>query len=240
MPSNPAQLRSGIHSKSHQTTAFKPQIAWLLLLLTLCASWAHSEISVRLSQAYIEQLGQRYGAQAQLRLQAWQTLMNDLANASEQEKLRQVNDFFNQVRFLDDIDHWKQKDYWATPLEFLISNGGDCEDFSIAKYFTLKELGVDISKLSIAYVKALRLNQAHMVLTYYETPSAMPVVLDNLIGEIKPANQRNDLQHVYSFNGDNLWLSKKGRRTTLVGTSDRLEPWVKLQSRLENNHVNVK
>jgi predicted transglutaminase-like cysteine proteinase len=157
----------------------------------------------------------------------------------EKEKLKQVNDFFNQVRFLDDIKHWGKKDYWATPVEFLISNGGDCEDFSIAKYYTLKEVGVDMDKLSISYVKALKLNQAHMVLTYYEKPSAMPVVLDNLIPEIKPASQRTDLLHVYSFNGDNLWLSKKGRRTTLVGTSDRLGPWVQLKSRLENNRVNV-
>lgn len=93
--------------------------------------------------------------------------------------------------------------------------------------------------MSIAYVKALELNQAHMVLTYYDTPSSVPLVLDNLIADIKPASQRPDLLHVYSFNGDNLWLSKKGRRAQLVGTSERLGPWVKLQSRLENKHVNV-
>nr|WP_293267621.1 transglutaminase-like cysteine peptidase [Neptunomonas sp.] len=201
--------------------------------------FALSDISIRLNNAYIQKLGQKYGPQAKLRLQAWQTLITDIANLPESEKLAQVNDFFNQVRFLDDIDHWGKKDYWATPVEFLISNGGDCEDFSIAKYYTLKEVGVDVSKLSISYVKALKLNQAHMVLTYYKKPSAMPVVLDNLIPEIKPASQRTDLLHVYSFNGDNLWLSKKGRRTTLVGTSDRLGPWVKLKSRIENNRVNV-
>ncbi|WP_306460955.1 transglutaminase-like cysteine peptidase [Neptunomonas phycophila] len=200
---------------------------------------AVSDISVKLTTAYINQLGNEYGEEAKRRLIAWQNLIKESADLPEKEKLARVNNFFNQVRFLDDIDHWKQKDYWATPLEFLISNGGDCEDFSIAKYYTLRELGVDIDKMSIAYVKALELNQAHMVLTYYDTPSSVPLVLDNLIADIKPASQRPDLLHVYSFNGDNLWLSKKGRRAQLVGTSERLGPWVKLQSRLENKHVNV-
>ncbi len=238
----------GVQSKRISTTdnkrlrSFKiNRVGYLLVaLFSLTLSlFAFSEISVRLNNAYIEQLGQKYGAQAKLRLQAWQNLMLEIADKSEKEKLKQVNDFFNQVRFIDDSIHWGQKDYWATPVEFLISNGGDCEDFSIAKYYTLKEVGVDMSKLSISYVKALKLNQAHMVLTYYEKPTSMPVVLDNLIAEIKPASQRTDLLHVYSFNGDNLWLSKKGRRTTLVGTSDRLGPWVKLKSRLKNNRVNV-
>lgn len=200
---------------------------------------AVSDISVKLTTAYINQLGNEYGEEAKRRLIAWQNLIKESADLPEKEKLARVNNFFNQVRFLDDIDHWKQKDYWATPLEFLISNGGDCEDFSIAKYYTLRELGVDIDKMSIAYVKALELNQAHMVLTYYDTPSSVALVLDNLIADIKPASQRPDLLHVYSFNGDNLWLSKKGRRAQLVGTSERLGPWVKLQSRLENKHVNV-
>ncbi|MFC6673580.1 transglutaminase-like cysteine peptidase [Marinobacterium aestuariivivens] len=117
-------------------------------------------------------------------------------------------------------------------MEFLVSNGGDCEDFSIAKYYTLRELGVPIEKMSIAYVKALELNQAHMVLTYYEAPDRIPLVLDNLTPDISTADQRRDLQHVYSFNGDNLWLSKKGRRADLVGASDRLKPWVQVQSRI--------
>ncbi|BBB29226.1 transglutaminase-like cysteine peptidase [Neptunomonas japonica] len=224
-------------SKSSKANSFV--YAFITLVCLTTSMFALSEISIRLSNAYIHKLGDKYGAKAELRLQAWQNLIAEIVDMPEKEKLRQVNDFFNQVRFLDDIKHWGKKDYWATPVEFLISNGGDCEDFSIAKYYTLKEVGVDITKLSISYVKALELNQAHMVLTYYESPSAIPVVLDNLIPEIKPASQRTDLLHVYSFNGDNLWLSKKGRRTTLVGTSDRLGPWVQLKSRLENNRVNV-
>ena len=192
-----------------------------------------SEPGVNLSASFIKQMGQKYGKRAQLRLKRWQKLMKDLRGKNEQTQLKEVNDFFNKVRFIDDIRHWKKKDYWATPVEFLVTNGGDCEDFTIAKYYTLKSLGVDIAKLSIAYVKALDYNQAHMVLTYYKTPRSEPVVLDNLIPQIKKASKRKDLLHVYSFNGDNLWISKKGRRAKLVGSSDRLGPWVKLQKKLK-------
>ncbi|MBV0931961.1 transglutaminase-like cysteine peptidase [Marinobacterium weihaiense] len=194
---------------------------------------------LRLSEQQISRYGQLYGEAAAKRLAAWQALLQDAANLPEPQKLDAVNRFFNQVRFIDDIDHWGKEDYWATPAEFLISNGGDCEDFSIAKYYTLRALGVADERMSLAYVKSLELNQAHMVLTYYASPEAMPVVLDNLIGEIRPADKRPDLLHVYTFNGDNLWLSKKGRRAELVGTSDRLKPWTSVQSRVENNSVNL-
>ena len=222
-----------------------PTLLWNLsllffLLATTYSIMADSALDVRMSSAEIKQLGDKYGEMAERRLKAWQQLMVEIADQSEDEKLFRVNRFFNQLQFVDDIIHWKKSDYWASPVEFLISNGGDCEDFSIAKYYTLRQVGVPIEKLSIAYVKALRLNQAHMVLTYYPSPSATPLILDNLIPEIKPASRRPDLAHVYSFNGDNLWLSKKGRRSTLVGTSDQLKPWVQLRSRMENQDINLK
>ncbi len=196
--------------------------------------------SIQLSKADLERLGNTYGEKAKRRLEVWQNLLTELANEDEEYKLERVNDFFNRVRFIDDLTHWKKKDYWATPVEFLISNGGDCEDFSIAKYYTLKELGVSVDKLNLAYVKALDYNQAHMVLTYYAKPNSIPMVLDNINKKILPASKRPDLLHVYSFNGDKLWLSKMGRRTTLVGTSDRVKPWVKLQSQIKNKDINLR
>ncbi|WP_420554168.1 transglutaminase-like cysteine peptidase [Neptuniibacter marinus] len=229
-----------IDKRSFSNQCHLSLLAFMLALSCLIFIQVGADESIRLSQADIEKLGKQYGAKAQRRLEIWQELLITLANESEQDKLEQVNDFFNQVRFLDDIKHWKKKDYWATPVEFLITNGGDCEDFSIAKYYTLKELGVPVEKMNLAYVKALEYNQAHMVLTYYPKQSAIPLVLDNINGTILPASKRPDLLHVYSFNGDKLWISKMGRRTTLVGTSDRLKPWVKLQSRIENKDINLR
>jgi predicted transglutaminase-like cysteine proteinase len=94
----------------------------------------------------------------------------------------------------------------------------------LAKYFTLRRLGVPSDRMRITYVKALRLNQAHMVLTYYPTPAADPLVLDNIDGIIRPASQRNDLLPVYAFNAEGLFLPGVGggKRS---GDSKRLSRW---------------
>ena len=113
---------------------------------------------------------------------------------SERQKLELVNDFMNRTPFKTDQEHWGKVDYWATPVEFLSTNGGDCEDFSIAKYFTLRALGVADDKLQITYVKETRVyNEAHMVLAYFATPDAEPLILDNINKTIQPASNRGDL-----------------------------------------------
>ncbi len=138
----------------------------------------------------------------------WQQLLENARNGAESEKLRKTNDFFNRrIGFDDDITVWGQADYWATPLETIGRGRADCEDFSIAKYFTLLNMGVPLAKLRLVYVKA-SLNgslQAHMVLAYYASPSSDPLVLDNLITDIRPASQRSDLFPIFSFNGAGLW-----------------------------------
>ena len=186
------------------------------------------------SQQEIQNAVQKYGLFAGRRLQAWQQLVDDNINQPEATQLKNVNDFFNEVRFIDDIDHWKQKDYWATPVEMLSTDAGDCEDYTIAKYFTLKALGVSEKKLYLTYVKAIRLNQAHMVLTYFKTPKSIPLVLDNINKKILKATKRNDLVPVYSFNGDGLWLAKqRGKGRSVSGGTKRLKAWNNLLERLK-------
>src|SRR5690606_1874687 len=107
--------------------------------------------------------------------------------------------------------------------------GADCEDFSVAKYFLLKELGVPVSRLRLIYVKAIKLNQAHMVMAYYATPSAEPLVLDNLEDSVRPASQRTDLVPVYSFNDEEVWVEAKGK----IGSPRQIRNWSSLLERLE-------
>nr|WP_241492064.1 transglutaminase-like cysteine peptidase [Pseudomonas sp. TTU2014-080ASC] len=157
----------------------------------------------------IQNAEKRYGSlgPGKDRILAWEEQIKANLTSSEREKLNDINRFFNrQVRFSDDINVWRQNDYWATPVEMLTKGAGDCEDYSIAKYFTLRRLGIPSEKLRITYVKALNYNQAHMVLTYYATPTSEPLVLDNLINDILPASQRKDLLPVYSFNAEGLYL----------------------------------
>ncbi len=204
--------------------------------------WRHLIFAVVLGgdvivgKALIDSARELYGGAGAQRLIHWQNLLNYSQDLSEAQKLVEVNDFFNRMRFVRDIDHWGEEDFWATPVEFLASGAGDCEDYSIAKYFTLRELGVPDDKLRITYVKAVTLDQAHMVLSYFASPGAEPLILDNLVSEIRPASNRRDLEPVYNFNGDGLWLSRKRGEGVLVGQSGEIKTWTELRQRLQQSN----
>jgi predicted transglutaminase-like cysteine proteinase len=170
----------------------------------------------------------RYGAlgSADGRLQAWGQLLQNTGKQSEQQKLDTVNRFFNQqLAFKDDLVVWGQVDYWATPVEALVKGAGDCEDFALAKYFSLRELGVPAERLRITYVKSLKLNQAHMVLSYYINDSSDPLVLDSLTNDIVPATQRRDLLPVYAFNAEGLFLIDPFTGEIRRGDPKQLSRW---------------
>ncbi|MDP4529687.1 transglutaminase-like cysteine peptidase [Alkalimonas delamerensis] len=198
----------------------------LLLLATGCLLWADPQ-----QQQALSYLRANFDEQAVRRYHAWRQLIDQQQETSAMEQLEAVNRFFNLFQFMDDSVLWGQEDYWATPLEFIGMGAGDCEDFSIAKYFTLLEMGFDSQKLRLVYVKAVQLNQFHMVLAYYETPSAVPLILDNLDGAIRPATQRPDLVPVFSFNGQQLWLNRQRGRAEAIGSPERLPQWVELLER---------
>lgn len=220
---------------------FSPhQLPVLKLAVVLCSCLLASSVTATLeiSSTLLQSIEKQYGLAAKSRVMDWQKLMQTGKTLAELDKLKQVNDFFNEkVAFVDDIIHWHVNDYWATPLESLVTGAGDCEDFSIAKYFTLIELGVDENKMRITYVKAYKLDQAHMVLTYFPQPRAVPLVLDNLIPNIELATHRTDLLPVYSFNGTGLWIAKDRGAGKRVGGSDRLSLWTELKQRMLENHL---
>jgi len=212
----------------------KKTLFWsLLLLLVVPGSQVLTKEAFVISEQTMSRMTQRFGTDARKRLLAWQNLIQT-AEGSDRVKLEKVNRFMNTMPFIDDAIHWGQDDYWATPMEFIASNGGDCEDFAIAKFFTLIKLGIPEDRLTLTYVKALRLNQAHMVLTYYPAPGAEPLVLDNLVGAILPSSQRTDLLPVYSMNGSGLWLAKQRGKGQLIGGSDRLKRWNDLLDRMSD------
>lgn len=183
----------------------------------------------QIQQAFIA----RFGQDRMPLLQAWQQMLGEGKKANEADKLKRVNDFFNRrIAFDDDMSIWGQSDYWATPTELIGQGRGDCEDFSIAKYYSLIDLGVPINKLRLVYVKAAQNTpdgiflQAHMVLAYYATPNADPLVLDNLNQQILPASRRSDLSPVFSFNSAGLWQG-----TGNNASKSNLSRWQDLQAR---------
>jgi predicted transglutaminase-like cysteine proteinase len=186
-----------------------------------------TSVSPRLVEVY----SKRFGPAARARLEAWKRDAAERKRSPTVEAalLNDVNRMLNRVPFVDDAIHWREEDYWATPAESIGSNGADCEDFTIAKYFLLKELGVPIARLRLTYVKSLKLNQAHMVLAYYARPDAEPLVLDNLEDTVRPASQRRDLVPVYSFNDEEVWIELRGRS----GSPQQLRNWRALVERLD-------
>jgi predicted transglutaminase-like cysteine proteinase len=198
---------------------------WLCLaLLCIAQGWA---LALDFS-ALESQLLARFGPARIGLLRDWRQMLEN-PPAGENGKLEAVNAFFNRnIQFDDDLNVWGQSDYWATPLETIGKGRGDCEDFALAKYYSLLSMGVPMARLRLIYVKAHQGQrvQAHMVLAYYPTPGATPLVLDNLDPRIKPANQRPDLTPVFSFNGEGLWQGTGNR-----ASSSQFSRWQDLQLR---------
>jgi predicted transglutaminase-like cysteine proteinase len=179
----------------------------------------------------------RFGGNAQSFID-WQRLLQDSRELTVADKLRRVNEFFNRrVQFLSDDEVWGQGDYWATPMETLARGKGDCEDFTIAKYFTLLTLNIPVDQLRLIYVKARiggpasSIVQAHMVLAYYPSPDAEPLVLDNLITDIRPATRRPDLQPVFSFNSQGIFNGVDANAPPGAGGVGQLSRWSELLRR---------
>jgi len=159
---------------------------------------------------------QQHGSRALDGARVLQGLLQSTGDLDDEGKLRALNEFFNRrILSKEDIETWGQVDHWASPLELLEKGAGDCEDFAIAKYFSLVAQGMPVRKLRLVYVRAQLGGpggpvQAHMVLAYYALPDAEPLILDNLITEVRPASRRPDLSPVFSFNGEGLWQGVGG------------------------------
>jgi predicted transglutaminase-like cysteine proteinase len=183
-------------------------------------------------------LTQRWGSAPTAKFNAWRAVVQAGMVATDVERIKRVNTFFNQqLQFVEDSVAWSQSDYWATPMESLGRGAGDCEDFSIAKYFTLLQTGVPSEKLRLIYVRAktgsaeAAPTQAHMVLAYYAQPDAEPLILDNLIPDIRPASRRPDLVPVFSFNSAGVFAGIGGGESAAAGGTGRLSRWEDLLRR---------
>lgn len=206
----------------------------MFLLVTTVSNCTMGTQRVHLSKERAKEIEKKYGPFAVARIEAAISLTKKIDTLSEEKKLDEVNRFVNKVRFTSDKDAWGKKDYWAKPVEFLGRDKGDCEDFVITKYFMLRKSGVPEEKLFFTYVKALKLNQAHMVLSYYKTPKSIPLVLDNLNYKVLRASKRNDLAYVYSFNAKELYLNRQKSLGKIVpGGRDKNKKWAEFLDKIE-------
>lgn len=185
----------------------------------------------------LKRVTRTYGKFANNRFIYMNKALEKLKNSSTQEKLEGVNDFFNGVRYASDIKTYKKKDYWATPWEFLGRDAGDCEDYVIAKYYALRYLGIDSKRLFFTYVKSTRFKASHMVLTYFETPTSVPLVLDNTNFKIFPATKRKDLIPIYNFNGESLYKARKKGHGVELKNQKSHKKWDQLMINMKRNKI---
>ncbi len=208
----------------------------LLLLLIVFFTNIQAYKKSYLSQKQLNKISSKYGQKALTRVKAWNDMMQSIQDKKILQKLKKVNDFFNKIRYKTDSKHWRKKDYWATPFEFMGTGAGDCEDYAIAKYFSLRKLGVKENKLRITYVtykrRGTKYDQAHMVLTYFHKPNSTPIVLDNINKKLKLATKRKDLKPIYSFNAGGLWQAKNRGKTQKKVGKNNLKNWKSLMSRI--------
>lgn len=154
--------------------------------------------------------------------QAMDGLKNNIQSLRGQSILQMaagVNEIVNRVPYVNDITLYGKTDYWATPVEFM-KNGGDCEDFAITKYVSLRALGVPEERMRIMILQDLQKNIPHAVLIVY-TESG-PMVLDNQIKTITHVDRITHYKPIFSINREAWWLhTKPGKDVTVVASASR-------------------
>ncbi len=189
-----------------------------LLFFFILSSHLNAEL---ITQKLIADADKKYKMFAKNRFIAInQELLTELKGASDIKKLNVVNRWTNYIKYSSDKKVYGVSDYWATLYEFVGKGMGDCEDYTIAKYYILKELGVDPKRMKFAYViyKNRRGKKiSHMVLAYLKVPKPKSkddiLILDNTNRLVLPASKRPDLVKVIKMiNGDTGAKSKKWKK----------------------------
>ncbi len=135
----------------------------------------------------------------------WTRFLAGLRGRDRQSQIAAVNDYMNRKRYIIDPHNYGVIDYWATPGQFLRRNG-DCEDYAIAKYMSLRALGFDARSLRIVVLRDLNLRIAHAILVVYHRGEAL--VLDNQVNSVVPARAIRHYRPIYSLNEHNWWLHR--------------------------------
>lgn len=138
----------------------------------------------------------------------WQFVLGNLKGRPPLEVLRGVNAFMNNYRYIKDLINWHVVDYWATPGQFLGKNG-DCEDYAIAKYFSLRALGWPAEALRIVVVDNLNARVAHAILSVRLDKQLY--ILDNIVRQVRPSSKVYHYRPIYGLNETAAWRYKPMR-----------------------------
>ncbi len=208
--------------------------------------WTQSSGALKIDFGiFNRQMADRFAPERVLVAEKWEALLEELSGQSAADQSIRVNEFFHRtIRYRTDQQLYRQEDYWASPLETLGNGLGDCEDWAIAKYVTLRHLGIAEDQLRLIYVRARiggarsTITQAHMVLGYYPSPDQEPIILDSLISSVMPASERTDLSPVFSFNARGLWVGQGSAPAAGTPTA-RLSLWRDVIARMQQEGIQL-
>ncbi len=142
-------------------------------------------------------------------LRNWHHIINSAAKLNRAGKIRAVNEFFNRWPYKEDREIYGRSEYWAAPSEFM-ARSGDCEDYSIAKYFALRQLGFGEDELRVVILMDEIRGIGHAVLAIYEEDKI--IVLDSLSNLILPHDRYKHYRPQYSMNESRRWAHVGGFR----------------------------
>ncbi|MEX0583465.1 MAG: transglutaminase-like cysteine peptidase, partial [Sneathiella sp.] len=125
--------------------------------------------------------------------QKWAALIEEWRLLSKEKQLEKVNRHMNLFRYILDPINWGVRDYWEIPKEFF-ARFGDCEDYAIVKYFTLRALGWPAEDMKIVVLQDINLGVAHAILVVDFKGKSL--VLDNQIGQIVDAKRIRHYQPI--------------------------------------------
>jgi len=135
----------------------------------------------------------------------WRQLLQRLADRPRREQIDAVNAFFNRFPYVLDPANWSVSDYWESPLQFL-ARSGDCEDYAIAKFVSLRQLGFGNDELRVVVLDDLNLGVAHAVLVVADGRRLL--VLDNQIPQVVESTRILHYKPIYSINEERWWLHR--------------------------------
>ncbi|MFN4281279.1 MAG: transglutaminase-like cysteine peptidase [Alphaproteobacteria bacterium] len=135
----------------------------------------------------------------------WKGFLDEISGENRATQIRRVNERLNRARYTLDSANWGQSDYWATPNQFFRMDG-DCEDYAIAKYLSLRALGFPEDDLRLVVLDDLNLRVAHAILVV--THNGVPYVLDNQISQVVPASAIRHYRPIFALNESAWWIYK--------------------------------
>ena len=132
----------------------------------------------------------------------WMKFLDSVKSKDKLYQIKAVNKHMNRVKYIGDQTNWGIKDYWATPDEFM-ARFGDCEDYAITKFMSLKRLGFDAKAMRVVAVKDMNLRVGHAILVVFLNDKSY--ILDNQIRIVVEARKIRHYKPVFSINETSWW-----------------------------------